>query len=268
VSSRSSGISRPVSRRGPYNTTFFAAGPSHRRMSSAAGRRFGATGLGLSTIDGSPGLGAEESDDESPEDRDYEIDEFGGRNDLKHVLTQSSSKYWETTTDGTSAVSLAQESAEQLTSEQNKAFRPISDCTWSVRRNDGENSLCQSRASSVYSQNYDRSSIHSSGPLRIQRSSSRSPTKSIGHKAPPTPIMQRTRAAYRLGGDQDRLPLRALGTNQRMSNRRKNLKGKGKEREVAKLVLTSKAQRPISVDGRPGIGGLKGQTEQGDEAFI
>jgi hypothetical protein len=270
VSSRSSGISRPVTRRGPCHTSFFASGPSHRRMSSAAGRRFGETGLGLSTIDGSPGLGAEDSDDdESPIDPELDLEDKRTLDELKNGLTQNSSKYWETTTtDGTSALSLPLGSAEPFRRESKKASGPFNDCTWNNQRNEGESSLYLSRGSSVYSRNYDGSSVYSSGHLRIQRSWSRSPTKSIGHRAPPTPIMQRTRAAYRLGGDRDRTPLRALGTNQRAGEKRKNRKGKGKEREVFKFVPTSKARKPISVDGGSGIGSLKAQTSEGNEAFI
>jgi hypothetical protein len=272
ANSQPGGILRPVSRRGPYHSTFFSGGTSHRRMSSAAARRFAAVGLGLSTIDGSPGLGAEESDDESPIDRDYFNAASSNSKTLQHTLTQNSSRYWDTTTSGTSDESMCLESLQRY-GEGNRVLRPVSDYTWSLPRSCvvdeglGDRSSHR-RTSSIYSRNFDGSSIHGSEALMSSRSQSRSPTKSVNSKpSEPTPIMERTRAAYRLT-DRERLPLKALGVNKRVGSKRANLQRKWKEKDIGRLVVKSKAQRPVSVDGRVGIGSLKGQTIQGNEAFL
>jgi hypothetical protein len=122
--------------------------------------------------------------------------------------------------------------------------------------------------SSVYSQNFDASYATVSGALRSLPSRSTSPNKSINSKLiAPTPIMERTRAAYRLG-DHERPPLRSLGTNERVGGKQMNTKRKKREKGMAKLVGIVKSQRPLTIDGRNGIGSLKGETIPGNEAFI
>lgn len=272
ASSRSSGITRPVPRRGPHRSTFFAGGALHRRMNSAAARRFAAVGLGLSTIDGSPGLGAEESDEESSMDPDYFNGEGSNQKTLQKTLTQNSSRYWETTTSGTSAGSVQSECLRRQNNDI-RALRPVSDCTWSLPRSDVvdegvEHCTHPHRTSSIYSRNFEGSFICGSGEQLSSRSHSRSPTKSATSKPPkPTSIMERTRAAYRLT-DPERTPLQVLRMNNMIESKRAGKRRKCNAKDMRNLNVGEKAHRPVSVDGGLGIGSLKGQMMDGNEAFI
>jgi hypothetical protein len=225
---------RPVSRRDPYHSAFFASGQTsyHRRMSSAAGRRFAAVGLGLKTIDGSPALEAEGRDGIVEEGK------FGpttaGASAVGLGLVESDSQAWETTTSG--ETSERRSASPTVISATKTKGRPISGSVWRSETPQSQHAV-GSRTSSVYSRNLDGSSILSGAPGPLQaltRSRSRSPQKIGGSK---TPIMDRTRAHYRPWArrDREKIQSRILSTAEVIARRKAN-NGKGSMQENARKV--------------------------------
>ena len=252
---------RPVSRRSPYNATFFAGGPSMRRKSSAAGRRFAAFGLGLSTIDGSPDLeaGAEVGERHGAVGgAKYGSGQYPHRYSVPMTVTNSSGRSWETATT-TESISSEQSPARMQTQpEMSSARQPMS---W--RRSQIANQRLWSseqdmvsRASSVYSGSLGDVSAPAESP-----STAGTPRR---EEAAKIPIMERTRESYRLSAT-DKSPAH-LRLNERLgagawAKRSTKAKDRG--------LVMGNAQRPISVDGAErGNGSLRAVFLKGDEAFI
>jgi hypothetical protein len=118
-----------------------------------------------------------------------------------------------------------------------------------------------SRASSVYSGSLGEvSALAESRPSSIAGT----PRREEAAKMPEhIPIMERTRASYRLGATDKRPAHRRL--NERLGAWAKR---STKAKDRGRLVMGN-AQRPVSVDGAERrTGSLRGVFVKGDEAFI
>jgi hypothetical protein len=251
---------RPVSRRSPYNATFFAGGSSMRRKSSAAGRRFAEFGLGLSTIDASPDLEAGDSQVIAG-GAEFGFEQYPHRYSMPRTYTNSSGSGWETATSAESVSSEKPTSRFQTLPLMSGARPPMS---W--RRSQVVDqrlwSSEQDMASSVYS-----GSLGEVSALAESRPGSVSPKRDKARGIPAqVPIMERTRASYRRGAADER-PAAQLSLNETLAGKGW-AKWSGRASDRRRLVRGS-VQRPVSVDrANGGKGSLRGEFVKGDEAFI
>ncbi|KAF2673724.1 hypothetical protein BT63DRAFT_451783 [Microthyrium microscopicum] len=228
--------SRPLPRRGPHRSSFFAGGSFSR----------GRTGIGLSTIDGSPDVS---SDLDSPtvpstgtvQKKSQLVRAYTKGSDratataLGRAATQASERSWETaesTSAGAASPQMEGLAGRRWTAAMvraaNNLRRPASEQNWGRERGRvserasgraSESGGGASQSSSIYDWTPPGQYRHLSGIELTAALQTR-----LGDRIP---IMERSRAAYRLGM-KEKTPLRSLGVNERNIPGSRKLKIKGR----------------------------------------
>jgi hypothetical protein len=244
-------IQRPVSRRGPYPSTFFSGGSHLQRKGSVASKIFTDYGPGLTSMSGSPILYANKQQVAA-------LDSQPGANiELREVEKQLQ--------------------PNQTLPQSLHHKRSQSDWTWSIRESDMGSPSWHTighGAASSFDENFDSVPSDVSSARGVRPFQSRAVEDRAAASQPiegGLSIMERGRAAYRRRGSRDRTPLQSLGINEKIGFAKIG-KRKGKERlsDVGKLFLRgSIEQRPRSVEVDVGrFRSQRGETVDGNEAFL
>jgi hypothetical protein len=249
---------RPVPRRGPQHSSFFAGGSRRRKNAPNFGHV-------LSTIDGSPEAALDEFGNYLPGQHSSHFKNDGTHSSkLTRNPTQSTTRDWDTVASGDSPPSKRQGNQRRwssLSRDYSRYASPRRDNvhgqrsnanTWYGEPRDyGYGDI--SGSSSVYSWSPPRGS---SSVLDLTHTLDVNVLQSKLERQ--VPIMERPRAAYRLNG---RSPFATLSGNAQRDP------VKLLQKDSLKVVYGEHGQRPVSHEGR-GINSLRGRTVRGNEAFI